>query len=284
MPDHLSPRTRRLFREHLVGFVLRDIDGFFTDAGLTAVEVPADQLPAGQRRSLVECYYAGVDWTSEADVERVLQAYQSILNETASDYRDTLIRQLRSDGVDVSDDGIVRMGAPPLSAGMLHGLQDRQALARYEQRMQQSVDADPELAIGSAKELLEAVSRMILEDAGVEPRPTWSAYELFREAARHLDLSVSDVPDERAGAEEIRRVLGGMAAVVTGTAELRNRFGTGHGRPERPSGLGPRHARLAVGASVTLVNFLLATWDERGSHAWVSARDLLGGLPAVAPA
>ena len=81
MPDHLSPRTRRLFREHLVRLVLRDIDGFFhrrrPDGGF---EVPADQLPAGQRRSLVECYYAGVDWTSEADVERVLQAYQSILN------------------------------------------------------------------------------------------------------------------------------------------------------------------------------------------------------------
>lgn len=35
-----------------------------------------------------------------------------------------------------------------------------------------------------------------------------------------------------------------MHQAVIGTAELRNRFGTGHGRHRRSSGLGPRHARL----------------------------------------
>ena len=266
MPS-ISARTRRVFQEHLVGFVLREIRGFFGDAGLIEVDVPADQLPGGERRALVARFYAGVNWASPEDTERVLRAYQYVINETGAEYRDGLIRQLRSDGIDVGDDGTIRTTGSALDVGTLHSLGDREALARYEQRMQQSIESDPELAIGSAKELLEAVCKMILAEAGIEPSSTWSAFELFKEAARHLDLSVSDVPDDRAGADEIRRVIRGLASVVTATAELRNRYGTGHGRPSRPSGLRPRHARLVVGSAITLVNFLISTWEERGVSA-----------------
>lgn len=58
----LSPRTRRAFREHLVGLPLRAIQDLFENEGLQ----PGQGSPAvtGQRRSLVERYYAAVDWTS----------------------------------------------------------------------------------------------------------------------------------------------------------------------------------------------------------------------------
>ena len=38
-------------------------------------------------------------------------------------------------------------------------------------------------------------------------------------------------------------------------AELPNHYGTGHGRPIDQGGLGPRHARLALGAASTLAAF-----------------------------
>ena len=47
------------------------------------------------------------------------------------------------------------------------------------------------------------------------------------------------------------------------TMELRNLYGTGHGRDGRFIGLKPRHAKLAVGAAATLGTFLLETHLER---------------------
>ena len=41
--------------------------------------------------------------------------------------------------------------------------------------------------------------------------------------------------------------------------ELRNKYGSGHGKSSSYKGLQERHAKLAIGASITLVNFL---WDS----------------------
>ncbi|MET8796372.1 abortive infection family protein [Nocardia sp. NPDC004568] len=42
-------------------------------------------------------------------------------------------------------------------------------------------------------------------------------------------------------------------------AELRNDYGTGHGRDTTPSGLGPRHARPAVNGARLWCQFMLDT-------------------------
>ena len=74
-------------------------------------------------------------------------------------------------------------------------------------------------------------------------------------------------------AQAIRRILGGASTVATGIAELRNAgFGTGHGQESVRSGLGSRHARLAVNASKLWCEFVLDTladpsapWRTQGS-------------------
>lgn len=57
-------------------------------------------------------------------------------------------------------------------------------------------------------------------------------------------------------------MLGGLSSIAGGIAELRNPYGTGHGKDDGFRGLSPRHSKLAVGASVTLVEYL---WD---AHKW----------------
>ncbi len=121
---------------------------------------------------------------------------------------------------------------------------------------------DPALAIGSGKELVEAVCKLLLDDAGIQPDSAWTAEQLFKQAPQTLDLSVDDVPDPKAGAESIKKVLWGMHQAVVGTAELRNRFGTGHGRHRR-SALGPPHPRLVAAAALGLARFLLDTRAEK---------------------
>lgn len=258
-----SSRTKRLFREFLVGTTLGYIDDVFGGAGLQPQEAPPELKPSGQRRGLVEEFYAGVDWSSASSIGKLLSAYEHILFDAEDeDEKQRLIRSLTLDGYQVDGNG--RITAPAaLDLGIEPGaLDDVEALAGYERRILENISADPELAIGSSKELVEAVAKLLLDDAGIEPDPSWSAERLFKEGVKTLDLSIDNITDERAGADSIRKVLRSLHQTVVGTAELRNRFGTGHGRHRR-SGLGARHARLVAGAALTLARFLLETRAER---------------------
>jgi hypothetical protein len=81
--DLISQRTRRAFREHLVAAsTLREIEALFEDEGIAcSQEIPA---VSGERRTLIEQYYATVNWTSARDVGRVLQVYETILTASTS--------------------------------------------------------------------------------------------------------------------------------------------------------------------------------------------------------
>jgi hypothetical protein len=76
-------------------------------------------------------------------------------------------------------------------------------------------------------------------------------------------LTPDDIADDARGAASIRQVLGNLGGMVSGIAELRNYYGTGHGKAIGHGGLGPRHARLAVGAASTLAAFLFETFEQR---------------------
>jgi len=58
-------------------------------------------------------------------------------------------------------------------------------------------------------------------------------------------------------------LLSNLGQVVIKLAELRNLYGTGHGKEKVKKGLNERHARLAVGAGITLSTFLLETFEYR---------------------
>ena len=59
-------------------------------------------------------------------------------------------------------------------------------------------------------------------------------------------------------ATTMKKLLGNLRAIAESLGELRNVYGSGHGKSATYKGLQPRHAKLAVGSAVTLVNFL---WD-----------------------
>ncbi|WP_428848607.1 abortive infection family protein [Shewanella marisflavi] len=71
------------------------------------------------------------------------------------------------------------------------------------------------------------------------------------------------MPDEAKAADSIRKLLSNLATVASGVAELRNKYGTGHGKEGNAKGLSSRHAKLAVGAASTLAVFLVETHREQ---------------------
>src|SRR5437588_448173 len=74
----ISKATRNEFREVLTGFVLRDIDMVFESAGLSRRR-DFDPQVSGQRRSLVEQYYANIDFSNATEVQKVAAAYEELM-------------------------------------------------------------------------------------------------------------------------------------------------------------------------------------------------------------
>jgi len=64
-------------------------------------------------------------------------------------------------------------------------------------------------------------------------------------------------------AGSLKQIYGNLKGIVAPIAELRNAYGTGHGRVADFKGIDSRHAKLMVGMCVTLVQFLWNTHEEK---------------------
>jgi hypothetical protein len=140
---------------------------------------------------------------------------------------------------------------------------DADYVHRQINRMESAIESDPDLAIGTAKELVETVSHTILESCGKPVTDHPDLLPLVRRALDELKLVPDGIKDEVKGAKSVKAILGNLSTLVQGLAELRNLYGTGHGKGGSAKGLTARHARLAVGAATTLAIFLFDTHEDR---------------------
>lgn len=278
--DLISKKTRTEFREFLVGSKLREISDQFEAVGLQPVTSFVPPV-GGQRRSLVEQFYKGVDFGDPTDAQKVLQVYENILTHAlvllrnpdtcpgdAAQFRrsiDGLVAWLKKDGYDFIDGRLASTGR---SATLKHLKAKATAfsaeyLSSQIERLETAVTTDPDLAIGQAKELVETCCKTILAERGITDFEKLDLQPLVRRTAELLKLTPDAVPDAAKGARTIKAVLGNLAIIAQGLAELRNLYGTGHGKHGRSKGLSPRHARLSVGAASALVTFLFETHAEQ---------------------
>lgn len=273
--DLISARTRQAFREYFVSTSLAKIGDAFSAEGF-APDYDFEPPVGGQRRSLVEQYYRTIDWRDLSQATAVLRVFESELlkldleaagSAQNADWARRTAKDLR---VYLSRDGIREDSGRLLLAGhaSLHDALtsvDAPELHRQIDRMRTAVDSDPGLAIGTAKELVETVCKTILSERGTPAQPGWDLPRLVKEARQLLTLLPDDIDDSAKGSASIKRLLSNLGTLVNGLAELRNLYGTGHGKHGKAKGVHPRHARLAVGAAATLATFLLETHDERES-------------------
>ena len=122
---------------------------------------------------------------------------------------------------------------------------------------------NPTNAIGAAKELIESCCKTILEFEGCTVDKDWEVPRLVDETFKHFHLMPKNISDDVKGAKSIKAILGNLKAIAQGVAELRNLYGSGHGKSSSYKGLESRHASLAIGSSTTLVRFL---WDSYERH------------------
>ncbi|MBU0554930.1 MAG: abortive infection family protein [Alphaproteobacteria bacterium] len=134
---------------------------------------------------------------------------------------------------------------------------------REIERLENAVDRDPALAIGTAKELVESCCKSVLTKRGISYSASADLPALTKLVAKELGLVPDDITDAARGAETIRLILRNLSALTQYLAELRSLYGSGHGRDGQHRGLQPRHARLAVGAAVSFIDFVTETFRER---------------------
>jgi len=263
----ISRRTRNEFRETLVDWTLREINIEFDNEGFAPDSDYPTNVP-GQRRSLVEQYYKNIDFTDPEQVRRLTRVYDSILltlDENAPEQGNRLRKLLERDGY-------LSEGSRLVPAGRTERLQELRALAlkldsagivRQIERIEAAVEDDPALAIGSSKELVESCCKTILHERGHAWDKSDDLPKLLKRTRGELKLLPEDIPDEAKGVDTIRRLLNNLGTVVSGLAEMRNLYGSGHGPHGRRKGLTSRHAKLAAGSASTLSLFLFETHQER---------------------
>lgn len=121
-----------------------------------------------------------------------------------------------------------------------------QGIGEAEDRLIRAKAADDHaLVVGSAKELCEAIGKVVIAARGGLASAAADLPEVVGTAHRLLDFQ----PGEGLATEpEARRVAQGLKSMMLGLGEMRNRHGTGHGRAV-PSGVTSEHAELAFGAA-----------------------------------
>lgn len=125
--------------------------------------------------------------------------------------------------------------------------------------MESSIENSPHISIGLAKELIETSCKSIFNERDESYHINWDLPKLMKETTKLLKLTPDDIPNEAKAASSIKQILGSLSSVVQGIGEVRNEYGSGHGKDGKFKGLQPRHAKLAVGAASTLAIYLLET-------------------------
>ncbi len=193
--------------------------------------------------------------------ERYCQLYNQFLKQDGFQ----LVEKTKLSGKPVYIGKFVGVGATPGVAAARHTLAgtDPGYVAQQITRMEAAVLNDPSLAIGTAKELVETCCKTILTERGVSFSKNADLPELVKLTSKELELTPDDINDKAKAGDTIKRLLSNLATITQGVAELRNNYGTGHGKTAGAKGLQSRHAKLAVGAASTLAVFLTETHNEK---------------------
>lgn len=130
------------------------------------------------------------------------------------------------------------------------------------EQMNEAIISDTDIAIGTGKELLEIVCKSILRQKGVIVDRNWTLQQLIKHTTNALDFKPKEADNPDIAERSIKQVLGGIATIVQGITELRNAYGSGHGRDANFKGLESKYAKLYVGVVSEIAIIYLTTSGE----------------------
>lgn len=139
---------------------------------------------------------------------------------------------------------------------------DSAYIARQIARLSENVNKDPEAALGASKEFLETLCKHIIKERGGTISPGADFGELNSVARDLLNLLPQNIDNKKLGSQSMKKVLGGVGSILSGITELRNLYGTGHGKDSQAVGVTATQAHLVVGLAASLGKFLFEVHTE----------------------
>lgn len=197
----------------------------------------------------------------EAAVKRMLE----IFNENLKHDHFEIVEKSKISGKPIFMGRLKQAGAEAITkkANHIRQILNIEYVTQQINLMESSIENAPHLAIGIAKELIETCCKSIFDERLVEYDKNWDLPKLMKETTKLLKLTPDDIHNETKAASSIKQILGSLSSIVQGISEIRNEYGSGHGKGGKFIRLQPRHAKLAVGAASTLAIYLLETNELR---------------------
>ena len=268
----ISKATRNEFREVIAGFVLREIDMIFEAA---ALRPKADHAPSvsGQRRGLVEQYYANIDFTDPAHVRKLLTAYEELLEklrgldvvnpEAAEKAFYHLVHRMERDGYKYRDGHFSSdaLRAVVLEVPSLVSLSEESITEHVAKARTKIESGDHSGAITSAYTLAEGFLKEVLHRLDIPfNQNEGDIRALYRLVASALNLEPKGDHLET----YLKAILEGLQRQIGGLFEIANKASDRHARRYTPA---KHHAKLAINATFTFCEFVLDSYryQQRGS-------------------
>jgi len=266
--DLISKTTRNEFREILTGHTLREIEMTF-DAGSLTPRAGYQSTVSGERRGLVEAYYADLDFSSPSDVKNLLAVYEEVIEllrkaqdrvinpESVDGTISALLRRMERDGFRYESGRFV---SNALTVAVVHApslvqLTEAAIQEHLEKARQKIANGDPAGAIANAYTLVEAFLKQLLRKTGTAFNENEGDIRaLYKLLAEPLHLA----PKSESLESYLKAILEWLQRQIGGLFELANKASDRHARKYNPA---PHHARLAVNVAFTLCEFLLESYE-----------------------
>lgn len=160
-------------------------------------------------------------------------------NYVGTDCIATAADAFRTEGYELTTDGELM----PLTLSNLSSAELTQALESYVRRAQRGI-RDAALVTGTGKDLLEAVAAHIIQEKYGSYDAGWNFQMLLGQAFIAVDMATSE-DKPKAGDPPQKNVERAMFQLALAINRLRNKEGTGHGRPWLPS-ISESEAKIVV--------------------------------------
>ncbi|RXW31973.1 hypothetical protein C1706_07940 [Propioniciclava flava] len=237
----------------------------FTSCGLSDVDPynPAEGVPNKEQRVLTVCRAARGRPGDVGDtlLDQLLTALRvhGTFTDTSPQVIErvqTLRRALMAQSATLDDEGrLLRSNPIDLGTG------GRPALDEQLSRLRHNVE-DSSVLLGGAKELLESICKLVLEEQSMLPDRRADFDELLALALDRLQLQPHLVDVTIPGGKQVRAIYQSAKTTASTINELRNLQGTGHGRT-LPPGISRETGRYVIREATHVAELLLSTHDRQ---------------------
>ncbi len=243
-----------------------DIEFQLNRAALIDVDPNKDGSPVGKAKRLRTV----LNWAIDNDIAKAEKLAAGIISSVKScgGFRNSspnfvgadaiadLSAALRPEGVVLGEDGSMS----PVALDSLSGRNLSQALRGYVNRAKKGIE-DAALAVGTSKDLMEAVAAHVIQELWGSYPSTANFPSLLGQAFIALEMATPEqVPAQ--GEHQRCRMERSLYETACSINNLRNKQGTGHGRPWVPD-LRPAEAKAAVELIGTISELMLDNLERK---------------------